>query len=556
MNATDRTVPGPSGRTGPRAVSDGREAQSASQPPVERIAPLSFEQEQTWSRQAVAQEPAIEHPCTPIAMRGPLDAGALRESLAAFIQRHEIWRTVFARVEGVITQAVLEDGDLAWSEADVGSLPQPEREGAVLHLAGGEVGRPFDLEQGPLVRALLVRLGDQEHRLLLTLHSMIFERSSLSEVFLPEVSELYLARVRGRPAALANGQPQYADYAISQRQRRARGAHETGLTFWREYLLGAPTVLEVPRDHRRPARRYLGTSEPFTLSPALTTDLRALSDQAQVALPTTLTASVAALLFRYTGEEDLLVGMAPSREGRRTAPPRAMGCPATTLALRTDLTGQPSVRELLARTQEAADAVRDHEDVPFGDLLAELQPEVGGGDHPLVQVRLAFDPLPPRLPLAWELEPTYLPGPTPQFVLSIDVEEQPAGLTGRFVYDDGRFEPGTVRRMIGHWERMLEGMVTEPDGPMSAAAPGAAERQRSAGGLECRPPLDAGPDIVESIADQARPETGRGGRRVRGTQLTYGQLNGRANQLARHLRELGRRARGAGGGVPRRSPDQ
>jgi len=535
---------------------EGGTVQPTTQPREERVAPLSSEQEQHWSFQQLMDRPVACTALTTVRMRGPLDVDVLRESLTTFIRRHEIWRTAFPDQGGTPKQVVRADGEAAWSTADLGELAEIDREEALLRLGGEEIRRPSDLARGPLVRFLLVRMGHQDHRLLLTLHRMVFDRTSLTQVFLPELWELYTSRVEGRSAELDEVQVQYADYATQQQERRPGAGDPADLTFWREYLAGAPGVVALPHDHERPERRsYRGASESFALSQELTAGLRELSRQAQATLRTTLTAAFAALLFRYTGGEDLLVGLTASRsEGAQRQ--RAMGCYSNTVVVRADLAGQPSVLELLERTQAGRDATRSHEDVAFDAVVHELQPEVSRSCHPLVQVRLAFEPVPAPLPGEWELAPAEVPPLPTQFDLSLELDEQPARMTGRFVYDSELFDAATIRRMIGHWRMVLEGMVAVPESPIGELPlVGPEERQQLLGGWSAGRELGAGPDIVALITQQARMRPDAVAVVCERDQLTYRQLNGRANQLARYLRDLGVKSEVTVGVCLERSPE-
>ena len=271
--------------------------------------PLSYEQEPLWFLHQLAPDMPVDNECAMVIFRGELDVQALGESLGAFIQRHEIWRTIFPSLDGQPMQVVQAQGQWTWSVADLSELADAEREEEALRQAEEQVKRPFDLAQGPLVRALLVRLAEDEHRLFMTLHPIIFDRASLTQVLLPELWELYEARVQGRADELGEVELQYADYATSQREKwqEGLGAH---LKFWNEYLAGAPTVLELPGDRQRSARQsYRGGAQAFSLGAELTAGLRELGRQEQVTLDTTLTAAFETLLYRYTGQEDLLVGL-------------------------------------------------------------------------------------------------------------------------------------------------------------------------------------------------------------------------------------------------------
>jgi hypothetical protein len=476
-----------------------------------KTAPLSHEQEQLWLVHQMAPEAHLDTECITVILRGELDVTALRESLAAFIQRHEIWRTSFPSRDGTGVQVMHAEGRCPWSELDLGGLRQAQREEAALRRAEAEARPPFDLARGPLLRALLVRMGEQEHRLFLTLHHIIGDRVSLTRVFLPELRELYEARRQGRAAdELGEAAPQYADYA---RWQRGRPAEELAphLRFWTEYLAGAPTVLALPGDHRRPDQPgYRAQAQEFVLAGELLAGVRELSNQEQVTLSTTLIAAFEALLHRYTGQEDLLVGItAPGRT--RPEAQRMVGPFAHPIVLRADLAGNPTAAELLRRTQAAVRAVRGHEDMPWAAVVQAVQPEQGRSRQPLVQVMLTFKLRPPALPAGWDVSGTDARPLTSKFDLHLEVAEGADGLAGRLIYNSDLFEPATISRMIGHLRMVLHGMVAggragaagrAGDGP---AARGLELRGRSAGGGgRCGTDRGAGPG-----------EAGRGSGRLR-----------------------------------------
>ena len=500
-------------------------------------APLSYEQEPLWFSHQLAPDSALANECAVVTISGELDGRVLRESVEAFIRRHEIWRTVFPSVDGRPVQAVLAQGRCPWSVADLSGLAGSEQEKELLRRAETEAGQPFDLAQGPLVRALLVRLGEQEHRLLLTLHRIISDRASLTQVFLPELHELYDAKVHRRADALHEVGRQYADYAAWQRketQHEELGAHRT---FWKEYLRGAPAVLELPADHpRRGAQSYRGGPQAFSLGAILSEGLRELSRHEQVTLRTTLTAAFVTLLYRYTGQEDLLIGLTvPGREGTRLH--RTMGCFVHTVVLRADLAGEPSVRDLLKRTHVAGEAACSHQEVPFNAILKEVQAERGPDYQPLVQVLLAFAPQSATLPGPWRLTPAAVPTHTSKLNLCLEVDEGARELAGRFVFNADLFGRETIKRMAAHWRMLLEGMVAAPARPVAELdlldeRETAQLREWGVGGE-----VPPGPDIGQMIEQQAAARPGALAVVCAGERLTYRELDRRANQLARHLRQ-------------------
>ena len=336
---------------------------------------------------------------------------------------------------------------------------------------------------------------------------------------------------------------------LSSEQEQLR----THLRFWREHLAGAPTVLGLPGDHRRPGQPSdRGQAQSFALGAGLSARLRELSGREQVTVQITLTAAFETLLYRYTGQEDLLLGLTEPRP-RPWPPHQTTGLFTRTLVVRADLTGEPSVRELLSRTRAASQAVRGHHDVPLDAIIQEVQPERSAARHPVFQVLLAFEPEPPA---GWRLESADTCPPTSKLDLCVEVDERAGGLTGRFIYRSDLFEPETISRMIGHWRMLLEGMTAQPwlpvrHLPMLTEPETEQLRDWSGGGK-----LDPGPDIVELIGEQARLRPDEVAVVCGHEQLSYRQLDSRASRLARYLRARGVAAEVPVGVCLERSPDQ
>ena len=522
-----------------------------------KTVPLSYEQEPLWFLQQLVPDMPIDNECATVIFRGDLDVSALRDGLEAFIRRHEIWRTVFPSVDGQPMQVVQEPGEWTWSVADLSDLAGAEREAEMRRQAEEQARQPFDLARGPLVRTLLVRLGPEEYRLVLTLHHVVSDRASLTRIFLPELRELYDARVQGRPAELGAAPLQYPDYAAGQRERR-HGEEELRehLTFWREYLAGAPTVLELPGDHQRLGRlSYRGGMQAFALDKELTARLRELSAQEQVTLPTTLAVAFETLLYRYTGQEDLLIGLTmPGQEQAELQ--RTMGYFAGTRVLRADFSGEPTVRELLRRTHAASKATQAHRGVPFDAIVKEMRPDRNLAYQPLVQVLLVFEPQAPVPPPGWEMAPADVPLRTSKFDLCLEVEERADGLTGRFIYNSDLFEPETIGRMAGHWRMLLEGMVTGPSGLVAELELLAEEETERLRRWSAGPEIVPGPGLEQLIEEQAAATPEAVAVVCEDEELTYRDLDRRANQLARYLRQRGVRAEVLVGVCLERSVDQ
>ena len=311
------------------------------------------------------------------------------------------------------------------------------------------------------------------------------------------------------------------------------------LRFWKEYLAGAPTVLELPGDHRRPAQlSYRGAALPFTLGDELTASLRELSRQEQVTLRATLTAAFQTLLYRYTGQEDLLIGLMTSgRERLRLH--RTMGCFVNMMVLRTSLGGTPSVRELLKAAHAASEETSDHQAVPFDAIVNEVQPERSPGHHPLVQVLLVFEPQPSAIPVAWEFTPAVIPTQTSKFDLCVEIDERAGGLTGRFIYNSDLFGQETIQRMVGHWRMVLQGMAGAPWRSVAELELLGQDETQQLRQWSTGTEVASGSSIEQLIEQQAAARPHALAAVCEEDQLTYAELDKRTNQLARYLRQRG-----------------
>ncbi len=427
--------------------------------PRDRPLPLSYAQERLWFLDRLAAGGAAYNVPAVLRLRGPLHAAALSAALAEIARRHEALRTVFEESDGTPAQRILPPSPLPLPAVDLSALAG--REAAALRLAGEEARRPFDLARGPLLRAALLRLAGDDHLLLLTFHHAAFDGAS-AEAFLRELEVLYAAGERDRPSPLPELAVQYADYAVWQRERLEGGALAPLLAWWRERLAGAPVALDLPTDRPRPAaQRFRGGEIPVSLPPALARDLRRLARREGGTLFAALLAGFAALLQRYTGADDLILGTAVANRGRAELEP-LIGFFANTLPLRADLGGEATtVRELLARLRETALGAWAHQEVPFERLVEELQPRRDLSRSPLFEVMLVLRDGPaaaPRLPgLAVERIPLH--SGTAKFDLTLSLAGEADGLGGTLEFDSDLFDAATVERMAGHLATLLAGLT-------------------------------------------------------------------------------------------------
>ena len=503
-------------------------------------APLSFSQERLWFLQQLVPEDTSYHLPYFADVRGALDAGALAAALAAAERRHESLRTVFERRGGAPVQRVLAPGRASVLRVELGGLPAhvvaAEREA----LTRREARRRFDLERGPLLRAAIVRRGAEDHRLLLGLHHLVCDAWS-RELLVGEISELYRAAVERRPVALAAPRLQYADFALWQRAALAGETLEALLTPARERLAGSPPV-ELPVDRARRARRTRPAAQvPIDLAPAAVAALRRAARRRGATLFMALLAAFDAWLCRVTGQSDLVVG-SPVANRNRLETEGVIGFFVNTLALRVEAAGDPTFGALLTRAREAVLEAQAGQDLPFERLVEALRPSRDTGTTPLVQVVLVLQEAsaaPPAVPgLAFEpLRAT--PGDA-KFDLTLGFEPTAdGGLVGALEGDRSLFEQVTLRRFREQLRRFLGAAAPErrlSELPLLSAAErheATVEARRRARAASALPPIHR---LVAARAAE-RPEAAavcQGERR-----LTYGELERRANRLARLLRSRG-----------------
>ncbi len=512
--------------------------------PRDQPLPLSFAQERLWFLDQM--EPDDPWYNMPIAIRleGHLDALALQRALSEVARRHETLRTAFLILESGPVQAVLPPEPLEVARLDLTGLPERERRQAALRVAAEEARRPFSLAAGRLLRSSLLRLGEREHVLLLTLHHIVADGWSLG-VFVQELSALYRTLAQGAQESAA-GLPelpvQYADFAVWQREWLTGAVLEDQLSWWRQHLTNAPAVLELPADRSRPAvRSTRGGRAPLTLPPQLVRELERLSLRESATLFMTLFTAFQILLGRLAGREDLVVGT-PIAGRARPELEELIGLFLNTLALRGDLSGDPAFGEHLARVREASLGAYAHQELPFERLVEELAPERNLTHAPVFQVLFVFQNAPPaalELPgLTWNLLDS--DSGTAKFDLTLTLQEEGEGLAGQLGFNRDLFDEATVRRWAGHLGVLLEGIVREPEKRLSERElMSAAERHQV-----LRAWNDTARGVVEEtlhglFVAQARRTPEAAALRYEGEEMSFGELDRRSNQLARFLRNHG-----------------
>ncbi|HEV2150667.1 MAG TPA: amino acid adenylation domain-containing protein, partial [Longimicrobiaceae bacterium] len=508
--------------------------------PRDRDLPLSFAQQRLWLADRVEPGSSAYNMPFPLRLRGALDERALGRSLDALVRRHEALRTVFGERDGGPVQVVLPPAPVPVPVVDLRAYPDPAREAE--RLAGEESLRPFDLATGPLLRTLLLRLGEQDHVLCFTLHHIVSDGWSM-DVMVHEVSALYAAFAAGREPALPDLPVQYADYAAWQRAHVSGEALEAQMRFWKEALAGAPPLLEVPTDHPRAAGRSpLGGACSFALPAELTGALRALSRREGTTLFMTVLGAWQALLGRYAGQEDVMVGT-PVAGRTQVETEGLIGFFVNMLAVRADLRGDPTWRELLGRVRETALEAYAHQDLPFERLVEELVTDRSLTHPPLFQVAFALHRNAPGEGLSLgsvEVDSFEVSEGAVRFDLELALVEGGEGFRGVLTYRKALFEPETVERLIEHLEIMLESMVADPHRRISEVPLlRGAERARV---LEAwNATAEERPDgcVHEMFAEQAARTPGAVAVACGDRALTYAELEGAADRVAHHLRRLG-----------------
>ena len=504
-------------------------------------APLSFSQQRLWFFDQAVSNNALHNLSSVLRLEGTLNIPALEWSLNELTRRHETLRTTFPSVNGRPQQIVAASLTINLKATDLGELPEAEREAEALRLAAVEGQRPFDLARGPLLRVSVLRLGQEDHVLVFTTHHIISDGWSQG-IIVREVSELYSSYLTGRQAVLPELTIQYADFASWEREWLEGESQATRLAYWR-HALDRIVPLDIPLDRPRPAAPgFRSDVEAFELPASLSENLRTLSRREGVTFFMTLLTAFNALLFYYTGQEDICVGSSVANRTRQEIE-NIIGCFVNILALRTKLSGDPTIRELLRRVREVCLDGFAHADLPFERVVSELHPQRNLNRNPLFQVAFILLNAPVR-----ELK---LPGLTLSTVeidqglaendLSLMLIEEQQRLTGRLTYNSDLFDPTTIKRMLRHWHRVLESLVANPDQRLSElhllSEPEL--RQVLHDWNDTRTEYDREKCVHEVFERQARLTPDAVALIHDEEELSYRELNRRANQLAHYLQTLG-----------------
>ncbi|MEH2159118.1 non-ribosomal peptide synthetase [Nostoc sp.] len=519
------------------------------------VFPASFAQQRLWFLDQLIPGNAIYNVPTVIRLTGSLKLTALEQTFNEIVRRHETLRTTFIVSDGQPLQAIAPSLTIPLSVLDLQQLPADEQEVKAKCIITAEIEHPFDLSSGPLLRVILLVLSETEHILLLNMHHIICDDWSMG-VLIRELGTLYAAFAQNQPSPLLELPLQYADFAHWQREWLQGEVLQTQLAYWREQLNGI-SILHLPTDKPRPAiQSYQGATQFLELPLKLIDALEKLSQQEGATLFMTLLAAFQTLLYRYTHQEYIAVG-SPIANRNRSEIEGIIGFFVNSLVLRSNLSGNPSFRELLGRVREVTLGAYSHQDLPFEKLVEELHPERNLSHHPLFQVVFGFQNAP--------MSALELPGLVPSF-MNIDIKktrfdlelhlwkcsedfrslwganwEYSDGLRGVIVYNTDLFERATISRMVEHFKTLLSAIVANPEERI-ADLPLLSEAELHQVLVEWNNTQADYPQdkcIHQLFEEKVQQYPDSIAVNFANEQLTYQELNTRSNKLAHHLQKIG-----------------
>ena len=504
--------------------------------------PLSYAQQRLWFLDQYEPNSALYNIPLALRLEGTLEVTALEQSLQEIIHRHEALRTNFITVDGKATQLIHTERNWTISVVDLRHLSTSEQEIASQQLAQQQALLSFDLASDSLIRATLVVINETEHILLVCMHHVVSDGWSMG-VFVQELAALYKAYAQGLPSPLTPLPIQYADFAIWQREWLQGDILQSQLNYWQKQLANAPALLSLPTDRLRPAvQTFVGAHLEFALGAELTAKLKQLSKQQGVTLFMTLLTAFDTLLYRYTGQEDILVG-SPIANRNRSEIEGLIGFFVNTLVLRTDLSGNPSFSELLLRVREMAMEAYIHQDLPIEMLVEALHPERNLSHTPLFQVAFVLQNAPrSEVELTGlTVSPLKVETASAKFDLTLGMENTATGLVGVWEYNTDLYDASTIERIAGHLITLLEAIVANPSQRISSL-PMLSEVEQQQLLVEWNNTQADYPQnkcIHQLFEEQVQLTPDAVAVVFEEQQLTYRELNARANQLAHYLQSLG-----------------
>jgi amino acid adenylation domain-containing protein len=506
--------------------------------------PLSVVQEDLWYFSQLAPDNPVYNELITIRKTGTFKHDAFKRAFNELVRRHEAWRTTFLMMDGQPVQVVQPPMLVDLSVTDLSDCPRREAEEYATDMAAKLARQPYELEKGPLVRPLLVRFGEDEHRLYLALQHLTVDAVSLYRVVLPELVALYDSFAAEEQPALPEPTTQYADYARWSQEWTKSEAYARRMEYWRRHLEGAPE-LQLPLDHPRPRQqRFRGGMERVRLDEALVRQLRSLGFGEGATLFQVLASAFAVLLHRYTaGQDDVVFGIVSDLR-QRTEFEAVVGYCFNSVVVRADLGEDPSFKQLLGRLRtELLDDLAQQ--VPFGRLVGDLHPARDASINPFFQALLVLLPPPSSTDPEWSLYQDAKLGNAvgiAKLDLTLQLDERPEGhIDSCLIYNSDIFDAQTAQRVTGHWLTLLENITARPDALLSELELLTAEEihrqvvERNATEV----PHQSDACVHELFEEQVRRDPDAVALSCEGEHLSYGELNRRANGVARRLRELG-----------------
>ena len=503
--------------------------------------PLSFSQESLWLVEHIHSGPPIYNMPRALNISGALDVEALQKTINTIVDRHEALRTRFTSEGNTLAQIVSEK-TVDIPLMDLGNWPESERETELYRLIQEEAYARFDLSRDLMLRARLFKLDEREHVLLIVMHHIASDGWSM-DIFFREFGELYRSFSAGMKPELSELPVQYIDYALWQRERLQGDVYEKLLSYWEDQLADIPWLLDLPTDRLRPPQsKHEGGQYAISLSKPLSESLRVLGRSKNATLFMTMLTAFGALLYRYSGQENILIG-SPIANRNHVEVEDLIGFFVNMLVLRTDHSGDPSFLELLRRVQGVCLDAYDNQDMPFEKLVEELNPERNMSHSPLFQVVFALNSVVERLPEISGLTITSLKirETMAKFDLFLSMGETEQGMAGYLEYNQELFDEITIGRMAGHFQMLIEGIVTNPEARISEL-PLLAEAERHqilVGWNDTQTDYPHDRCVHQLFEERARIAPESVAVVLEDQQLKYGELNAKANQLGHYLRKRG-----------------
>ena len=504
--------------------------------------PLSFAQQRLWFLNNLEPGNPFYNVRQAVRLNGPLDVRALKQSLSEVVRRHESLRTTFTAIDGQAIQVVSPAEPVKLPILDLSELPQAEQDNVLKRLSAEEGLRSFDLGSGPLLRIRLLRMGEQEHVVFLTMHHIISDGWSMG-LLVKELSVLYRAFAAGQPSPLPELPIQYSDFASWQREWLKDQVFEQQLSYWKKQLAGL-SVLQLPTSRPRPAlQSFQGARHTFALSKELSEKIRALGRRQGATPFMTLLAGFQILLQRYSGQNDIAVGTDFANRNRAEIE-SLIGFFINQMVMRTDLSGDPTFYELLAQVRQTVLNAYLNQDLPFEKLVEELRPERSLSHSPLFQVKLVYQN---TLSAALELQgltvsPIAIEAAKANFDITLVMMDTARGLLGSVEYSTDLFDESFIRQMMVHFEHLLEGIVRQPEQSLSSLRLlSSAEEQQLVYEWNDTAQAPSGPHCLHEVMMEQARRTPEAIALINssGEQFSYRKLDHRSNQLARYLRGLG-----------------